>query len=525
MEKHQSVRWMVLGIGFAVVAVAFAARTVLTEYASRPVVANNASSSSGGGQPAASGSAAGGANAPAWKPEPPEEIWNPREHWLRATTLDVFDAQDYSPDDYPGAREFIAEILQDHYRDPFWSGDAGGQEKESKFITGNQNEPLLLYARALNSKVIHERAKSSSHYRAAVRLADSPYPAYWRCLAMFQAARWIASDDKKTTRAPSIKEEPAALAEKGFALLGEVLADKTIPVGRLSDLMFTIGDASNEGTGAHATYADRALSELERAQWPHSVVLTMRGVDRVSRAWKARGSGPAVTVSKEAQAAFQEHLTEARKLLTEAWEADRRNAKVGTLMLSVETGQPTGALDIWFARAMDADRHNWAACLHKMTYLEPKWHGNPEAMLAFGRELLQAGNWDAGLPLFLVDAHVKLAEYPARRNPLVAKQTMEQYFVENADQVWPDIQAAYEPFFKRHPDGQFHRARYAALAAWCGRWEEADQQLKILGNEFRPLFLQNAKEWLKLRKRIDEGLRKTRPVASTGHDLTTKKAG
>ena len=41
-------------------------------------------------------------------------------------------------------------------------------------------------------------------------------------------------------------------------------------------------------------------------------------------------------------------------------------------------------MEEWFRRAMKADPGNYSACSSKLYYLEPKWHGSEEEMLAFG---------------------------------------------------------------------------------------------------------------------------------------------
>jgi len=41
-------------------------------------------------------------------------------------------------------------------------------------------------------------------------------------------------------------------------------------------------------------------------------------------------------------------------------------------------------------RAMKLDTNSYAACRSKIYYLEPKWHGSPEEMIAFGRQCVQS---------------------------------------------------------------------------------------------------------------------------------------
>ena len=52
---------------------------------------------------------------------------------------------------------------------------------------------------------------------------------------------------------------------------------------------------------------------------------------------------------------------------------------------------------------------NVPACVAKMLYLQPKWHGSTEEMLRFGQECLQSKNWEGRLPLLLTHAHHVIA--------------------------------------------------------------------------------------------------------------------
>jgi hypothetical protein len=51
------------------------------------------------------------------------------------------------------------------------------------------------------------------------------------------------------------------------------------------------------------------------------------------------------------------------------------------------------------------------ACRAKQLWLEPKWHGSPEDMLAFGQASRDTRNWQAGITLLLPQTHHRLTEY------------------------------------------------------------------------------------------------------------------
>ena len=83
---------------------------------------------------------------------------------------------------------------------------------------------------------------------------------------------------------------------------------------------------------------------------------------------------------------FRERLARAEVALERAWRLDPNNARAATQMLIVELGQGKGRthMEEWFRRAMKADPGNYSACSRKLYYLEPKWYGSEEEMLAFG---------------------------------------------------------------------------------------------------------------------------------------------
>jgi hypothetical protein len=121
---------------------------------------------------------------------------------------------------------------------------------------------------------------------------------------------------------------------------------------------------------------------------------------------------------------------------------------------------------------MEADPNHSGAVRQKMYYLTPKWHGSAEAMLAFGRELLAGGNWEAGLPFELVQAHKHLA---------TLEETPSDYY--KRDYVWQDCKAVYDGALKYDPESTWFRTEYARAAVWCGRWTEAKALFDKLGDK------------------------------------------
>jgi len=217
---------------------------------------------------------------------------------------------------------------------------------------------------------------------------------------------------------------------------------------------------------------------------------TLEGIFFTDYAWDTRTGKSAKDVTEAQSELFKERLARAEAALERALRLDPNNARAATQMLSVELGQGKGRthMEEWFRRAMKADPGNYSACSRKLLYLEPKWYGSEEEMLAFGRECLATENWNARLPFVLTDAHFVLARYPRDQEgkiDLKSDKYSEQPKVEYYQRpgVWEDVKAVYEPYLKQFPKAVNDRSMFAKLACWCGRWDEARRQFLILGEK------------------------------------------
>ena len=180
-------------------------------------------------------------------------------------------------------------------------------------------------------------------------------------------------------------------------------------------------------------------------------------------------------------------------------------------MLSVELGQGKGRthLEEWFRRAMKADPGNYSACSSKLYYLEPKWYGSEEEMLAFGGECLATENWNARLPFVLINAQFA-GPLPADQEGKIdlksgkySEQSKVEYYQRPG--VWEDVKAVYEPYLKQFPKAVNDRSMFAKLACWCGRWDEARRQFLILGEKPSLTAFGGREEYDRLREEAGEG--------------------
>jgi len=156
-----------------------------------------------------------------------------------------------------------------------------------------------------------------------------------------------------------------------------------------------------------------ALEPVIFKNWPsESSVYLLKGTFCTDYAWQGRGGAFADKVTDQGWGLFEERLAEAEKALAKAWELNPRDARTARAMITVELGQGKGRdrMEMWFKRATDLNPNYYDAFHAKLYYLEPKWFGSPEDMLAFGRECVASKKWGGRVPLILRDAHEVLAK-------------------------------------------------------------------------------------------------------------------
>jgi hypothetical protein len=224
-------------------------------------------------------------------------------------------------------------------------------------------------------------------------------------------------------------------------------------------------------------FLDHVLNPLLKA-YPHDPdALCLKGKAYVAWAWEARGGGWANTVTAQGWKDMAARLDKASVALTRAWDLDPDDADIATEMISVELGRAGdhAVMDTWFKRAMTADPDCYAACTAKLYFLEPKWHGSPDEMLAFGRECATGGTWGVRMPGVLIDAHIALAAYEAKPD---------DYWL--APGVWDDVVRVYADRIRLYPDDSDARAYYAKFAYKCHQWRVLNEQLAKLGKDANP---------------------------------------
>jgi hypothetical protein len=355
------------------------------------------------------------------------------------------------------------------------------------------DDPLALYAQArmygsLERKTAAEELKLHLDAAAAMKDKGARYHALRQCYCFARAADGLARSKKTLDDAE--KQQLKDWLNLALSRFGEGAADPEVPELQIQEACQLMTVTWMTLTRDRAVGFAKIFDALTKARPDSALPLVLKGDVYINYAWDARGGGYANTVTDDGWKRMGERLTEAEAALTEAWKKNPADARAATLMIGVELGQSKGraTMETWYKRAMEADPDNLDACQKKMYYLEPKWHGSPDAMLAFGRELLAGGNWEARLPLELVSAHMTLAGY---------QEKPETYYQEEF--VWKDMQAVYDRALKHNPDSTWDRSYYARMACYCGHWREAKALFDALGSRAESGAFADAAEFQRLK--------------------------
>jgi hypothetical protein len=308
----------------------------------------------------------------------------------------------------------------------------------------------------------------------ASALASSPYPAFRRAIALERSGTQGLTAADERSRKESEREFNAALA-----LLPESVATDERNAfwedGWKQTLLALIHGYRQLGVEPEAAY-ERVDAKLAAIPEMESLRLRVRGHFWLNYGWEARTNAFALMVPIGGFRALETRLDVSEKANEEAWEI-RPDSGPATCLLEIDKaiGGNRDIMEFWFARAMEADGDNRAACWSKLDWLDPKWHGDRDGkpMLAFGKACRDTKNWRAGITLLCADAHWRYA-------CLVGGKGQVEYM--SRPEVWADVQSVYDEYLKHHPDDDVARCKFATFAYLGGHFPEAHAQYEPLGD-------------------------------------------
>jgi hypothetical protein len=353
-----------------------------------------------------------------------------------------------------------------------------------KAIESGCDDPLILYLYArlsVKGNFPGQAEYASRCAKAAKAMESSAYSPYRRATTLYRAA-WelLATPDVS----PENRKEAMRLIDGALALLPKIMKEDE----RNPDTEYFWFELPQTAIMCHQKLSgddEAAFKKVDEFMssdpaWK-ALRLKVKGDFYVRWAWKARGDGLADTVTEDGWKKFGERLKEARKALEESWSLNPGDGRVATIMLTVEKGigGNRDEMEKWFGRAMKADGNNKEACIAKMDWLDPKWNGTIEDMMAFGKACRDSKNWRAGITVLLVDAYTRALSH-------MPKDERQEYI--SSPEVRREIKAVFDDYLQHIPLDNRERSRYAAFCYMTNQHAEADRQFQILGDDLIYVF-------------------------------------
>ena len=403
-----------------------------------------------------------------------------RLEWNRRTTVGAYDKVGKKNPrwDEPArkAMDLTARMFSEQVDPEVLNSDVNPPAQAA--IDAGCDDPFLvyLYNRSLSGPKHPGPEEMIRRMKAVAKaLAASRYPAVRRAFALELAGDYglsVKTPDEQT------RKEAERNYDAALALLAESVANdernEFWEALWFDTLRQIITGYRRLGLAAPAAYerVDAALSKLPQVK---ALRFLLRGNFWISYGWEARTTAPAVAVPAGGFDTLEKRLVLAKEALDEAWRLRPGDALAAINLMTINkaTTGDRAAMEFWFERAMKSDGDRYGVCLEKLDWLDPKWHGTGEEMVAFGRACRATKNWRVGITLLVADAHYRFA------SRLEQKEKMKYL---STPAVWSEIVAVFDEFLKHHPSRDVVRSNYALIAFAAGKFPEAHAQFQTLGD-------------------------------------------
>jgi|GEM_PF-1682050 len=210
--------------------------------------------------------------------------------------------------------------------------------------------------------------------------------------------------------------------------------------------------------------------------WPEWVKLTLEGAGEVELAWLKRSTGWAGDVKPDQWRGFAEHLKIGRDVLAKANRLRPDRPEAATKMITVCLGESVDIAELrgWFDRAVSAQFDYMPAYQAVLWAYRPRWLGNHEMMLAFGRACAETKRFDTAVPSRLMVACADVTDE--------VKQAVEVFRHELVKEPLVAISRGYLDATDTPPLTRAMRVSNAAMCAWLADDDAlADEALKKVG--------------------------------------------
>lgn len=344
------------------------------------------------------------------------------------------------------------------------------------------DDPLVLY-NALRVECypadINPLELAKRYTDVAQLLEKSDISPIRKCLAATRAAQKLSKAWQGDGLVPvEVKANIAGYLSCSRTHFLEVLSDPAAERNSVYSLAVVLfNDAARECPGGRAQvfepFAALFSAGNRKSGGDEARESTVEGIFWTHYAWDARSSGWANEVAEDGERLFQERLQKAADALEKAWAKDPADPEAALEMISVEMGQGQGRerLEKWFRRAMDADPDSSMACARKMLYLTPRWHGNLEDVLEFGKQCLATADWGSVVPFTLLGGLDLVAE---------TESSPEEFWRDPA--IWRELENLFSVSEAACPDSTCLKSSHALYAFRAGKWAIANELFTALGD-------------------------------------------
>jgi len=295
------------------------------------------------------------------------------------------------------------------------------------------------------------------------------------------------------------KEELARLRELVFKWTVDSFVDGSYRPGDDEAIIYTV--VPEQGDGSEGLFGGRwidlyAAIQNKAGAFPYASDY-IGGYCHISHAWELRGSGYADTVTREGWRGYEKEFGLARKLLTRAWKRNPGLPEAPCEMIEVATGDDRGPDDNlvkWFERSVAAQIDYDPAYMRGRFGQLPRWGGDYPHMYALGVSALMTKRFDTGAPWQFYQTVAEIThDVHGDRSYWKSPETTKY------------LKILFDGYAKSGYEGspEHIRSVEAAMAFYCGRFDDARRILDQLGNKVeKNMFLQMGTPYSLARRQI-----------------------